>query len=90
MSPRKLFPPEVSKSARTLMSGLCLNKVLAQESAMATLGRVMLGHRGMSEQVCFLPDISVLHHFTSCRVIFQGQMSVGGATGEEERGKGVS
>ena len=39
--PRKLFPPEISKSARTLMSGLCLSKVLAQESAMATLGRVL-------------------------------------------------
>lgn len=44
----------------------------------------------MSEQVCFLPDVSVLHHFTSCRVIFQGQKSVGGAMGEQERGKGVS
>ena len=30
----------------------------------------------MSEHICFLLDISVLHHFIFCWVIFQGQMSM--------------
>ena len=53
------------------------------------------GDRGMSEQVCFLLDISALNHFTLCWVISQSQMSMCvGGWGEvrelvdgEERGK---
>lgn len=73
-------PPEISKSAGAFNvwpsseEGACSGVSSGRPRETSVMSH--LGDRGMSERVCFLPDVSVLYHFTLYWVIFWGQMSV--------------